>query len=305
MFENIDKKKALIYGGGFALLIVVFLVLRNGGGGSSATTTTVAGPTDAQLSASTQITLAQLSGAQSAAQTNAQLAAATQQMQLQLAEKQIDAQVATLSITADANNQAQQIAAQDGQSRYLADLQASVAKWTLDASVAQQANNNAFQLDYAKSANQSAEALATIQAGVLNNQILAGRDTTIATLNASAAQTASLLNAQVALGQSSDQRDIAIADINAGVQKKQSSNNLIGGIVGGLLGIFSDANVKEDITLIARETDGLGIYSYRYKGSKSWQVGVMAQEVRKLRPNAIGPKVAGWLTVNYGALAAA
>ena len=306
MLSNLFKNKTLLYGGGIMVLVIFFLVLRSGAGGSSASVApATAGPSDAQIQASTQLALAQLSGAQQANATNAQLTAAQLQLQEQLAEKTIEADVSKYAIAQDSANQTQQIQANNSQQKYLADLQASVAKWTLDASVAQTQSNNSFQLDYAKASSASAEALATIQAGVINNQILASRDTTIATLEATAAQTASYINGQVAVALSSDQKDISVANINAGVAKHGQTTGLIGGIVGGILGIFSDERLKEDIQLIGRENDGLGIYSYRYRGEREYQVGVMAQEVRKLRPGAIGPRVAGFLTVNYGALATA
>lgn len=296
------QRKTLLYGGGIVVLIIFVLLLRHGGSAATAAPVSGTGPTDAQVNASTQLQLASISAATSAAQTNAQLAAQHDQLQEALAEKGIDAQVALAGIAADSNNTALQVQASTAQTQYLADLQASVAKWTLDAQTAQTASNNAFQLDYAKAANSSAEALATIQAGVINNQIMASRDTTIATLQATAAQTASYINGQVAIQQSGDQKDIAIADINAGVAKKQSSNNLIGGIVGGILGIFSDPRLKVEATLLGRDPDGLGIYSYRYRGDKSYQIGVMADEVRRLRPWAHAGKVGGFDTVNYGRL---
>jgi outer membrane immunogenic protein len=51
--------------------------------------------------------------------------------------------------------------------------------------------------------------------------------------------------------------------------------------------IVSDARLKRDITLIGRRDDGLGIYRYRYLWSDTVYVGVMAQEVALLHPQAI------------------
>jgi hypothetical protein len=81
-----------------------------------------------------------------------------------------------------------------------------------------------------------------------------------------------------------------------------STAGTIASIAGSLASIFSDRRLKDDIELISREPDGLGIYGFRYRGAIKRRIGVMADEVRKLRPHALGPKIAGFDTVNYGAL---
>jgi hypothetical protein len=83
------------------------------------------------------------------------------------------------------------------------------------------------------------------------------------------------------------------------------------GLFGSILGaaatvlpkIFpSDRRLKRDIELVGREADGLGVYLCRYVWSKTRRVMVMADEVAKLRPWALGPKWFGYATVDYGAL---
>jgi outer membrane immunogenic protein len=49
----------------------------------------------------------------------------------------------------------------------------------------------------------------------------------------------------------------------------------------------SDARLKRDIVLVARRDDGLGLYQYRYLWSDTVYVGVMAQEVALIHPEAI------------------
>jgi outer membrane immunogenic protein len=49
----------------------------------------------------------------------------------------------------------------------------------------------------------------------------------------------------------------------------------------------SDIRLKRDIVLVGRRDDGLGIYSYRYLWSDTVYVGVMAQEVALIHPDAI------------------
>lgn len=94
---------------------------------------------------------------------------------------------------------------------------------------------------------------------------------------------------------------------NAGQQSQStgggpSTLGSIASTVGGIASIFSDRRLKRDIELIGRDSDGLGLYAFRYVMSKVRVLGVMADEVAKLRPWALGPARAGYATVNYGAL---
>jgi hypothetical protein len=94
---------------------------------------------------------------------------------------------------------------------------------------------------------------------------------------------------------------------NAGQQSKSTggSPSTIGSIastVGGIASIFSDRRLKTAIKRVGEFVDGLGIYTFRYHGQRQTFRGVMADEVAKLRPWALGPRVAGYATVNYGAL---
>ncbi|MBA3831667.1 MAG: tail fiber domain-containing protein [Chthoniobacterales bacterium] len=76
----------------------------------------------------------------------------------------------------------------------------------------------------------------------------------------------------------------------------------IASTVGGIASIFSDRRLKTAIRKVGEFADGLGIYTYRYVGQKNRLRGVMADEVAKMRPWALGRTVAGYMTVNYGAL---
>ena len=62
--------------------------------------------------------------------------------------------------------------------------------------------------------------------------------------------------------------------------------------------IFSDERLKEDIRPIGKTNDGQTIYSYRYKGEQHHQIGLLAQEVEKKHPDAVG-LAGGYKTVNY------
>lgn len=94
---------------------------------------------------------------------------------------------------------------------------------------------------------------------------------------------------------------------NAGQQSKSNGGgpSTVGSIastIGGIASIFSDRRLKRNVELVSREADGLGIYLCRYVWSRTRRLMVMADEVAKLRPWALGRRQAGFATVNYGAL---
>jgi hypothetical protein len=66
--------------------------------------------------------------------------------------------------------------------------------------------------------------------------------------------------------------------------------------------IKSDRRLKRDIALLARRPDGIGIYRYRYLWSDVDYVGVMAQEVESIVPDAVSRAPDGFLRVNYSRL---
>lgn len=64
--------------------------------------------------------------------------------------------------------------------------------------------------------------------------------------------------------------------------------------------LISDARLKRDIALLARRSDGLGLYSFKYLWSEKVHVGVMAQEVALLYPAAVvRDDLTGYMAVNY------
>lgn len=62
---------------------------------------------------------------------------------------------------------------------------------------------------------------------------------------------------------------------------------------------LSDRRTKKDIKRIGKTDDGLPIYTFRYKAGGPIQMGVMAQDVEKVKPSAV-KTVGGLKTVNYG-----
>lgn len=70
-----------------------------------------------------------------------------------------------------------------------------------------------------------------------------------------------------------------------------------GGGRGG--GRRSDIRLKHDVVLLGYLGDGLGFYRFSYNGSDKAYVGVIAQEVQKLAPDAVERGRDGYLRVHY------
>jgi hypothetical protein len=61
---------------------------------------------------------------------------------------------------------------------------------------------------------------------------------------------------------------------------------------------FSDIRLKTNIECIGTRPDGLGVYKFEYIWGGGDQIGLMAQEVQNVYPEAIG-EIDGFLTVDY------
>jgi hypothetical protein len=89
--------------------------------------------------------------------------------------------------------------------------------------------------------------------------------------------------------------------------------NPLGTIFGGLLGglgtaaslgwkPFSDERLKEDIKRVGETDEGLPIYTYKYKWGGPPMMGVMAQDVARVKPEAVSVQPLGgtpYLAVDY------
>ena len=73
-----------------------------------------------------------------------------------------------------------------------------------------------------------------------------------------------------------------------------------GGRGGG--GRRSDMRLKHDIVLLGRLDDGLGYYRFVYNGGHTAYVGVMAQEVQTVMPEAVTRGADGYMRVSYDRL---
>jgi hypothetical protein len=72
-----------------------------------------------------------------------------------------------------------------------------------------------------------------------------------------------------------------------------------GGFHGGGGFRRSDIRLKHDIALLGHLDNGLGFYRFTYNGSDKPYVGVMAQEVRAIVPDAVATGRDGFLRVSY------
>ena len=86
--------------------------------------------------------------------------------------------------------------------------------------------------------------------------------------------------------------------------EQKSSPSIMQGLgqAAQIAAIFCDARLKENATLIETTPGGVPIYTFNYIGDDTLRVGPMAQEVAEIQPNALGPVVNGFMTVNFGDL---
>jgi hypothetical protein len=93
----------------------------------------------------------------------------------------------------------------------------------------------------------------------------------------------------------------------AGYQNKVASQNaMMGGLFGlaGTLGkaaipMISDRRLKTEIEPVGKLDNGLTVYRYRYKAGGPFQIGLMADEVSDLHPDAVERMSNGFDAVHY------
>ena len=113
-------------------------------------------------------------------------------------------------------------------------------------------------------------------------------------------------NAQAAgmIGAANVQNPLISSLMGAGAGAGLGAAGMLGEVGAGggaLLGLLSDQRMKEDIKRVGYTDDGLPIYTYKYKGRDGVHMGVMAQELEKLNPDAVHEHK-GFKYVNYGAI---
>jgi hypothetical protein len=93
--------------------------------------------------------------------------------------------------------------------------------------------------------------------------------------------------------------DAALGAANA---QNAGTANMLGGLgqLGQMAFMFSDRRLKSNIRRVGTHSIGVGIYDFEMMGVE--QRGVIAQEVRKVRPDLVKRHASGYLMVNYGGL---
>jgi hypothetical protein len=112
-------------------------------------------------------------------------------------------------------------------------------------------------------------------------------------------QTAQLMNQTVGAGANA----MPATQTQVTTRRTIPAYALLGGAL-GTMARFSDMRLKEDIDEIGALHDGTPVFSYRYKGDphKRKEIGLMAQDVKRRRPDAVitldDPD--GTMMVDYG-----
>jgi len=122
-------------------------------------------------------------------------------------------------------------------------------------------------------------------------------------LGAIGAGTPQLFDTSVGLNLGAAQRANQLAAQSANAQAAAAQNAGIMGAIGNVAGaavplMFSDRRLKTDIEKVGETNKGLPIYTYKYKGDNTTQMGVMAQDVEKKTPKAV-KEVGGFKAVDY------
>ena len=101
------------------------------------------------------------------------------------------------------------------------------------------------------------------------------------------------------MGAAQNTFDAQMAAVNAANAQRGQTMNTLGNIASAAF-MFSDRRLKSNIRRVGTHAIGVGIYDYTMMGVQ--QRGVIAQEVRKVRPDLVKRHASGFLTVNYGEL---
>jgi len=97
-------------------------------------------------------------------------------------------------------------------------------------------------------------------------------------------------------------------DMNTYNANNAASSGLTSGLFGlggsalmgmGMSGVFSDSRLKRVVQKLGKLANGLNVYRFKYLGMEGTHVGVMAQEVARMRPDCVTKTESGYLAVDY------
>lgn len=94
---------------------------------------------------------------------------------------------------------------------------------------------------------------------------------------------------------------LGTTDMQLQAQSDAAFGQAVGQIAGlaGTAMMMSDVRLKRNIKKIGQHSNGLGLYEFDYKWGGPRQVGVMADEVEQLFPDAVAVSPGGYKMVNY------
>lgn len=99
------------------------------------------------------------------------------------------------------------------------------------------------------------------------------------------------------LGATQAQYGAQMGQYNAG---QAANSNMMNGLFSlGRAYLMSDRRLKTDIKQVGKLDNGLNVYQYRYVFGGPTQIGVMADEVEKVSPNAVATHSSGYKMVDY------
>jgi hypothetical protein len=230
-----------------------------------------------------------------AAQQNFANQIAGTQIGNQAAQQNFANQLAGLGFNNQANQQgfANQLAAQQQQNQA---LQQMFANQQSGASLSNQAQQQAYNQALAQY-NMPLNTLSALRTGaqVQNPSFV------------NAPQQATTSGADI-LGATQMGYNAQMGDFNAQNAAQQNFNSGLMGLGGAGIMAFSDIRMKENIKQIHWLPNGLPVYEFEYKPEFKDQaghgkfVGVMAQEVEMVQPEAVITNADGYKMVNYGVL---
>ena len=130
-------------------------------------------------------------------------------------------------------------------------------------------------------------------------QQISGFDTNKANLRAQVGQNA----ANTRLGFQSGINSLNAQNAQMQAQKRSQDKAGMGSLIGGGISLassaFSDERLKENIKPVGKLDNGLTVYAYNFIGSPKTEIGLIAQEVQKVKPEAVHKHVSGFLKVQY------
>lgn len=94
-----------------------------------------------------------------------------------------------------------------------------------------------------------------------------------------------------------DRRSQAASEANANEQMQAGLNAAMAAAQIGAM--FSDVRLKENIVPVGQLYNGLTVYCFNFRGSSVPQLGLLAQEVAEVRPEAVYADENGYLLLRY------